>query len=353
MKKLIILAIIFFLAAPAFALKVGPSGVVNGVPYLIYNSTYGLYYGAIGKAKNLMDKEESVTLSAFLISNGGSGANFVASLPDDDSRHGRLYPLGFDLSGAMWKTREERYYGLGSLTPEKGYTVLDNVHNKFTFQFTKPITPRFLGEADIFVAGNDYSNIKQGVNPMTAAVQNTAKNYSGGSLKLIADLRDQSLDPHAGSYLIGSLDYGLGNCSYLKGGLDLRAYHTPLRADQILASRLMVAQALGDTIPIYEYPFLGGKDTLRGYTMNRFRDQALALINLEYRFPLVVKWFQTVVFYEAGKVGGRLHRVGFDNWISDYGLGLHLILGGNVVVRGDLGVGAEGMNLYFFYNQAF
>lgn len=345
--------LVSFFIVPSFAFKVGKAGVVNGVPYVIYNSTYGLYYGVIGKAKDLLEKEESLSLSAYLISNGGNGAYFALSLPDEDYRHGKMFPLGFDLTGAIGKTISERYYGLGSGTAGTGYTTLDNVHNKFTFQFTKPISAKLAGEADYFIANNQFSNIVQGVDPITARIQDTAKNYSGGTFKLSADTRDQSLDPHAGAFLIGQLDFGLSNCNYVKGIIDLRAYLTPFRPDQILAARLQLAQAVGDTIPIYEYPFLGGKDTLRGYTMSRWRDMASALFDFEYRFPLFVKWFQTVVFYETGKVGSRLTSIGTDNWMSDYGFGLHLDLGGNVIVRGDFGIGNEGMNMYFFYNQAF
>jgi len=92
---------------------------------------------------------------------------------------------------------------------------------------------------------------------------------------------------------------------------------------------------------------------MRGYTMNRWRDKAVAQVTLEYRLPLYYKWLQTVAFYEAGKVGSSLSRIGTDNWNSDVGAGLRLILGDNFIVRGDFGFGSEGMNAYFFYNQAF
>lgn len=353
MKKALLVILALSLAFPAFAFRLGPTGTVNAVPYVIYNSTYGLYYGVIGKSKNFSGRQESLTLAAWLISNGGNGANFILSLPDDDYRHGKMFGLAFDLTGNLGRTISERYYGLGSATPGTGYTTADNVHNKLTFQFSRALSTTVLAEADFYVAANDFSNIIQGADPLTPQLQADARNYSGGSLKLTLDKRDQSLDPHAGVYLIGNMDFGLSSADYVKGGLDFRAYHTTFAPDQVLAGRLMLQQAGGSNIPLYEYPFLGGKDTMRGYTMNRWRDNSSALINLEYRFPLIWPWFQAVVFYEAGKVGDRLASLGLDNWAGDYGLGLHLNLGGNVIVRGDLGRGAEGDNVYFFYNQAF
>ncbi|MDD5382938.1 MAG: BamA/TamA family outer membrane protein [Candidatus Margulisbacteria bacterium] len=347
------MGLLIVIALPAVAFKVGQTGTVNAVPYVIYNSTYGLYYGVIGKAKNIIGQEESMTLSAFLIANGGNGANFVLSLPDDNYRHGKKYNLAFDLLGNLGYTISERFYGLGSETPGSNYTTLNNNHSKYILQFSRSRKDRLILEGDLFFAGNQFSNIVQGVNPITPQIEANCRNYVGGSLKLTLDGRDQSLDPHAGFLMINEIDFGLKTADYIKGSVDLRGYSTPFRPDQILASRLMLTQSGGPVIPIYEYAFLGGRDTMRGYTMNRWRDRSAALVNLEYRFPLIWQWFQAVVFYEVGKVGDRLVALGGDSWASDYGFGLHLNLGGNVVVRGDFGRGTEGANAYFFYNQAF
>ncbi|OGC24891.1 hypothetical protein A2291_01975 [candidate division WOR-1 bacterium RIFOXYB2_FULL_42_35] len=356
MKRFLILLMILVFVGPALAFKVGPTGVVNGIPYLIYNSTYGAYYGVIGKGKNFFNQDESLTLSAYLISNGGNGAYFVFSLPDSADRHDKMLGLTFDLTGAIGKTVQERYYGLGNSTPATGYTTMDNVHNKLDFQFSRAISPVTQLAADFFVANNNYTNISQGANALTPQITNLASNYLGVSFKLTLDKRDQVLDPHQGIYCSTNIDFGLTNAQYVKAGFDFRSYHTPIAADQVLATRFMLEQAGGDKIPIYEYPFLGGKDTMRGYTVNRWRDKGLGLVNLEYRLPTPVpflKGLSTVFFFEAGKVGPNLSSLGFDNWATDAGLGLHLNLGGNVIVRGDFGHGTEGTNAYFFYNQAF
>jgi len=353
MKKSLIFFLLLYFAASSFAFNLGPTGEINGLPYIIYNSTNGLYYGVIGKGQNFFDKQESLSVSAYLISNGGNGVYFDFALPDENSRHGKAYGLAFDLTGAIGKAVSERYYGLGSGTPGTGYTTLDNTHNKLNFQFSKSISRLLVGEVGLFLASNHYSNIVQGVNPITKAMQATAWNYAGASFKFTLDRRDQALNPRTGIYAISKLDFGLSNCKYVKAGLDLRSYSTPFAADQILASRFQLAQAVGENIPLYEYPFLGDKDTMRGYTMSRWRDKASALINLEYRFLLFYDWIQAVTFYETGKVGSTLGQIGINDWASDYGAGLRLILGESVVVRGDFGLGAEGMNACFFYDQAF
>lgn len=355
MKKIILVIIVIFCfwGELALAFKVGETGKINGLPYTIYNSTYGLYYGVIGKGENLFARKESLTLSAWLITNGGKGTSFIFSLPDSSTRHGTMYPLAFDLNGMIANTISERYYGLGSESIKDGYTTFDNEHNKLFFQFSKSLSRKLIGEVDLFYATNSYSNIVQGNSPLSQAIQDVAKEYAGASLKLTVDGRDQVVDPHNGIYVIGNFDFSLRNCSYVKGGIDLRSYSTPFKPDQILASRLVLQQSTGSSIPIYELPSLGGNDTMRGYTMNRWRDSASALINIEYRFPVFKKWIQIVTFGEAGKVGSILPDIGLNNWVLDYGLGLHLNLGGSIIVRGDLGHGKEGSNVYFFYNQAF
>ena len=337
MKKNLIFFLLLSFATASFAFNLGPTGKINGLPYVIYNLTNGMYYGVIAKGQNFFNQKESLAVSTYLISNGGNGIYFDFALPDEDSRHGKTYGLAFDLTGAMGKAVSERYYGLGNSTPGTGYTTLVNVHNKLNFQFSKSISRLLVGEVDLFIASNHYSNIVQGTNPISQQMQNTAWHYVGSSLKLTLDKRDQALNSHKGIYVISNLDFGLSNCDYVKAGLDLRLYSTPFVSNQILASRLQLAQAVGNNIPLYEYPFLGDKDSMRGYTMSRWRDKASTLIALEYRFPLFYDWIQAVTFYETGKVGSTLGQIGINDWASDYGGGLRLILGDSFVVRGDFG----------------
>ena len=356
-KLLVFILIALFLpVTPSFAFGVGPTGEVNGLPYVIYNSTYGLYYGVIGKAKNIFDKQESLTLAAWMISNGGTGASFVFALPDDDFRQGKEYDLAFDLSGAVGRTVSERYFGLGSNSPGDDYTTFNNKHSKLTFEFSHTLNTNLIVEGDLFFANNEFSNIEQGLVPLSSEVEKNCRNYSGGSLKFTIDRRDQGMDPHSGALVISNVDFGIKTAEYVKVGVDARGYFTPFDPGQVLAVRGMVTQMTGTVIPIYEYASLGGNSMMRGYTLNRWRDKAAALVNLEYRIPtpvFMLKGLSTVFFFEGGKVGEQLSGLGLGDWPTDMGIGLHINLGGNVIVRGDFGFGQEGMNVYFFYNQAF
>jgi len=349
-KKLIVLALCLVYLAP-----IAQAGSIGGMPYVIYNSTYGAEYGLIGRLRNYLGYHESLTLSATLIENGGNINNFVLSFPDQDYRHGQVFDLAVDVEGAVGTYINERYYGLGSNTPGTNYTTFNNGHSRVNIILTRAYQSNFSLAVGLLLAGNSFSNITQGVNPLTQNAQDICSKYYAGSLGLTLDNRDNSMDPHGGNYILTDFDYGItaagSPVKYAKLTTDLRRYDTPFQKDQVLASRVMLATMTGDVIPIYEYASLGGRDTLRGYAMDRFRDKSAALINLEYRFPII--WvFSAAVFYEAGKVAPLLTDIGFNDWASDYGAGLRINFG-NVIVRGDFGRSSEGTNAYFFYNQAF
>ena len=349
--KLLILTLLICLGLPSRA----AAGSIGGMPYVIYNSTYGAEYGVIGRIMNYLGYHESLTLAATWIENGGNINNFTLSFPDQDYRHGKVYDLAVDLEGAIGTYISERYYGLGSDTPGTNYTTCDNRHTRIEILFTRASQKNFSLAAGLLLAGNSFSNIKQGSNPLTQNLQEICAQYYAGSVSLNFDNRDKSMDPRAGNYILAGFDFGIAAAEspakYAKLTVDLRRYDTPFQKDQVLASRLMLSQMTGDVIPIYEYASLGGRDTLRGYTMERFRDTSAALINLEYRFPLF--WvFSGAVFCETGKVGPRLLELGLNDWASDLGAGLRINFG-NVIVRGDFGHSREGTNAYFFYDQAF
>ena len=57
-------------------------------------------------------------------------------------------------------------------------------------------------------------------------------------------------------------------------------------------------------IPFFMLPSLGGGSTLRGFSSWRFRDRNSLLLQAEWRI-MVNRFFDTAVFYDAGKVAAR------------------------------------------------
>lgn len=325
------------------------------MPYAIYNSTYGIGYGIIGRLKDQLGKNESLTLASTWTENGGNTNHFTFSFPDRDFRRGEAHELAVDLEGVVGTYISERYYGLGNATPGTNYTTFNNQHNRVRLFFSRAYRKNISLATGLILGSNAFSEINQGTNPITRDTRDNCRQYYAGSIGLTIDNRNNKSDPRSGDLVLADFAFGINAAGspakYSKLVVDLRRYDTPIDKDQVLASRVMLAQMAGDVIPLYEYVSLGGRDTLRGYSINRFRDKSTAMVNLEYRFPIF--WvFSGAVFYEAGKVAPIFTELGLNSWASDFGAGLRVNFG-NVIVRGDIGRGTEGINAYFFYDQAF
>ena len=80
----------------------------------------------------------------------------------------------------------------------------------------------------------------------------------------------------------------------------------------------------GDAVPFVFLPALGENTGLHGFARNRFRDDAAALANLEYRFPA---WpmAQAIIFGGLGRVFDGGHDVSFRSWQWSAGLGCDVL----------------------------
>jgi len=331
MRRIIILLCIFAIFCPfSFALP-----QANGFPFVLYNSVTGYSYGGIGKFSGLSGKNDSLTFLGYLIENGGSFINFVYARP-----------LAFELEGNFGLAAKERFYGIGG-SPANTYSTFDNELKQLRLKYFFPVNRSLYFQPFLYYAENNFKNTNAGNPPLSAGLaENTGRYYLAG-LKLAADSRDPADNPSSGALVAGEFDQGNG---FAKVVIDARKY-LPLSGGRVLASRLNLVQALGDSIPFYEYALLGGRDSLRGYAYYRFMDKSSALINLEYRVP-VWSWLGLVIFYDAGKTAPSILALGTNDWHSNLGLGIRGFLG-DLVVRGDFGVGSEGLQVNFFYGQAF
>jgi len=74
-------------------------------------------------------------------------------------------------------------------------------------------------------------------------------------------------------------------------------------------------------IPFFMLPSLGGGSTLRGFTSHRFRDQNSLVLQAEWRI-MVNRFFDTALFYDAGKVTSRRSDLDLHGLKGDYGIGV-------------------------------
>jgi len=169
-------------------------------------------------------------------------------------------------------------------------------------------------------------------------------NVASAGLSFISDTRDVRLDPATGQlFTLGSevghtrlggddLLFGEGGSHsgvFAKPALDYRRYFAlkPRKSittpTEVLAFRLKAGFATGP-LSFFDQYFVGGADSLRGYTEDRFWGKNQLLANVEFRMPFGDS-LQGVLFLDAGDAWGSDLRgdpdrfAGLLNWFQHNG----------------------------------
>jgi surface antigen Omp85-like protein len=108
----------------------------------------------------------------------------------------------------------------------------------------------------------------------------------------------------------------------------------------------------GQQIPFFTLPSLGGGSNLRGFQSWRFRDQNSLLLQAEWRI-MVNRFFDTALFYDAGKVAARKEDLDFNGLRNDYGFGARFHTPFATVFRIDVARSREGTRLVFATSPVF
>ncbi len=189
---------------------------------------------------------------------------------------------------------------------------------------------------------------------------------TGIAFSRLLDTRDFPFDPSKGTYLDSEIELVprfLGSShTFLRILLDWRRY-VPKGRNTVLASRVLFGTALGSA-PVFENFFVGGAETLRGYSIDRFVGRHMFVVNAEWRVRLR-KELQGVLFLDMGDAFGgpnsidlRLGRAGQGAPRSrikpkvGYGVGIR-ILTPFAPLRLDFGLGEEGRKTHFSVGAAF
>jgi Omp85 superfamily domain len=109
----------------------------------------------------------------------------------------------------------------------------------------------------------------------------------------------------------------------------------------------------GDEVaPFYMLPTLGGGSSLRGFSSFRFTDRHSLLLQAEWRI-MGNRFFESAVFYDAGKVAARKEDLDLNHLKSDYGFGLRFHAPLATVLRVDVARSNEGTRLVFAASPVF
>ena len=107
-----------------------------------------------------------------------------------------------------------------------------------------------------------------------------------------------------------------------------------------------------EAMPFFMLPALGGGSSLRGFTSWRFRDRHSLLLQGEWRV-LVNSFFDTALFYDAGKVTADRSDLTLDDLKTDFGIGFRFHGPAATPMRLEFAKGNEGLALVFSAKAAF
>jgi hypothetical protein len=108
----------------------------------------------------------------------------------------------------------------------------------------------------------------------------------------------------------------------------------------------------GQQIPFFMLPTLGSGSTLRGFSSFRFRDRNTLLLQAEWRI-MVNRFFDSALFYDAGKVAAHTSDLDFKGLKSDYGFGVRFHGPFSTALRVEVARSVEGTRLVFASSPVF
>ena len=124
----------------------------------------------------------------------------------------------------------------------------------------------------------------------------------------------------------------------------------------VIASRVAVAyvnNSLGERVPFFFVPYVGGSHTVRSYEEFRFQDENAFWWNTEYRWQ-PHRRVEIAPFFDVGNVHHDWDSLFSGGMKTGYGIGFRVVSSKRVFARLDIGVGGnEGKQILFKLNESF
>lgn len=326
-------------------------------PILMWDTDIGFGYGLKTFLLNPLGRSESFDLTLFNSSKGERWYRFVFSLPDFETRQGKIYPLAFDLTIDYDKMIKNNFFGVGNTSRYEDRVKYTREPLAIDLAVSRGFTPTTVGQI-----GLKYATIENSVlegesesAPVPYSLDLGRVSYVSIFGKLRYDSRDSFIHPSEGLVLQAEAEYapGMGSTrvhfARLAGWFQ---YYTVLFYPKtVFAFRLGGQSLFGDNLPTQVLLPLGGNLTLRGSPQDRFLDMSHVLMNAELRFPIIWR-LGGVVGLDAGKVWPSLANLDFRGWMANPTIGLRFYMA-TFVVRVDVGLGREATGLYFNFGHIF
>ena len=251
----------------------------------------------------------------------------------------------------------DRYYGIGNTTSENQEEFYSYDLFNFKLLAMRQIRPKLFFGLD-YQLSYEY-NFQQ--SPGGELITGEILGYNGGTGSGLGgvvtyDTRDNVVNAYSGmlfetSTYLYSNAFG-GNFNYTNINLTFNKYWE-FKTNHVIAFNSVLFMNFGG-VPFLDMARVGGDDILRGYAMNRFRDNHFAGFQLEYRFP--VWWrFGMVVFSGVGDVFEKPSDLSLNALKFSVGAGIRFAINPKerLNVRFDYGFGRKNNAFYIMLTEAF
>lgn len=247
----------------------------------------------------------------------------------------------------------EFYFGLGNDTKVDDYCLIDLrfVNAKSTF-YTVLKNNWYAGAMLHFqnMALKNKTIVHNGFE-----VNDMGYFSSGSGIAFLLDKRNNILNPSKGHYVATNIsryfDLNKNTDGFLSHTLDARYYHTFKKL--IFNSNLYTVHTRG-TVPFRMMPAIGGARFLRGYYAGRFRDNNMALAQIEFRRPLFWR-LGIAAFTGVAQVYSSTPEFHLSRFHYNYGGGLRVKLNkhSEANIRLDYGRTADSDGFYIVFGECF
>jgi outer membrane protein assembly factor BamA len=129
--------------------------------------------------------------------------------------------------------------------------------------------------------------------------------------------------------------------------------------DYVLAGQAYYTSYYGDSLPIFHLARIGGHQSLRAQTQNRFVDAQALQFNGEFRWTFVnwgtkslINRMELAPFVDLARVYSEGENISLKDFHFDFGVGARMAVGPGLVMRSDFGFdlhGSYGINFTFMY----
>jgi hypothetical protein len=269
--------------------------------------------------------------------------------------------------GARWYNYpSEEFFGIGPLSRRVDHVTYSMKDLEVTSRAA--ISPlRWLsvgGGLDVLSPrigpGDTLTPIDGVFDPRSAPGLDDQPSYLRTTASLDFNVRQPRLNPRkGGQYLVtASLvdDLTFDRFGFTRVEIDLQQYISLYRDRRVLALRSLTSFSDGldgQEVPFYLQRTLGGPDDLRGFRRFRFRDDHMALVQIEYRWEIFTA-VDGAIFYDTGMVAPTVQALSLDDFEHDYGFGFRFGSVNGVFLRIEGAYGStDGPHFIFRFAHVF